>query len=216
MNNQIRNWLKKGLQFSGLLPYFSMFQLKSTYLDPLGWSKSILLQRPMKNDGSSVPWMNYSAIQLIEGKVKSKTRVLEYGSGASTRWWAGMVSSVLAIEHDKLWYEQCKKQMPANVELRLAASDASYPSTASAQDGPFDIVVIDALFRNECAEFILSWIDPKSVIIWDDSERIEFQPMIRKLQELGYRQIRLFGPKPGASKPAATDFFYKDGNALGL
>lgn len=51
--------------------------------------------------------------------LKSDHKVLEYGSGESTKQIAERVDSVLSIEHQKNWYEKVKNEIPNNVEIVL-------------------------------------------------------------------------------------------------
>lgn len=216
MKQIVYSQCKRIFKKMGILPYFSLFNIKKTYLDPLGWSQSIQLQRPIGVNGVLLPWMNYGVTSLLNERIPSDIRVLEYGSGGSTLWWAERVSFVLSVEHDKNWLEICRQHQPQNVELRLASNDSTYPTVANTSDNFFDVIVIDAVFRTECAEHSLSLLSDSGVIIWDDAERPEFSPGFELLHAKGFRSLCFYGLKPASSKPAATRIFYRNQNILGI
>jgi len=176
-----------------------------------------LTQRPMSCNGESLPWMNYTVIGLIEERLPATARVLEYGSGASTFWWSKRSALVISVESDPYWYERCRNSLPSNVNLRLASPDESYPNLAEEdRSKSFDVVIIDGHFRVECAHYILPYMSSSAIIVWDDAERSTYQLGYDFLKKSGFRSLRFFGPKPAASKPAATEIFYRDNNILGI
>lgn len=51
------------------------------------------------------PWIAYSAIRVFKKYLTKKSRVLEYGSGMSTIWYAKYAGQVCSIENNRDWYE---------------------------------------------------------------------------------------------------------------
>jgi len=92
--------------------------LESLFLQPSGWSRSLVEQRPVRADGTPVPWFTFAAIEFLERIVRRTDRVFEYGAGNSTLWWQSRVSSVASVEHDLAWTQALQPRLGENVVLR--------------------------------------------------------------------------------------------------
>jgi hypothetical protein len=111
--------------------------------------------------------------------LKSDHKVLEYGSGESTKQIAERVNSVLSIEHQKDWYEKVSKEVPNNAEVVLVepnfphtGGDGSYEQFRDYVEYPigkevFDIILIDGRARPWCTS-ICKKISHKNTIVFVD------------------------------------------------
>jgi hypothetical protein len=95
----------------------------SDYLRTVGWYRSVQLNESVDAQGP-VPWFTYPAIRFLQGIVRPDLRVLEYGTGNSTLWWAQRVQQVVSVEHDPAWAARVRKAALPNVELREVTMDA--------------------------------------------------------------------------------------------
>lgn len=77
-------------------------KIKRGYLASSGWLASVEQGAAIDLDGP-VPWFTYAATKYLSTIVRSGFRVLEYGAGASTRWWSSRVAEVVSVEHDPAW-----------------------------------------------------------------------------------------------------------------
>lgn len=94
-------------------------ELLDQTLRPQGWDKSVLSGRSEDLHGP-IPWYTYAARMVLERCVPSSARVLEFGSGGSTRWWAERGCAVVAIEHDPVWHAQfLATEAAAGLDIRL-------------------------------------------------------------------------------------------------
>jgi protein-L-isoaspartate O-methyltransferase len=93
------------------------------------------------------PWMVPAAVERLDDLIQPTWWVLEFGSGASTAWYAERAECVVSLEDDPEWYENVRKR------LGTLASDKcdvryvplrDFPVVAS-QFSPstFDLVVVD-------------------------------------------------------------------------
>jgi hypothetical protein len=102
------------------------------------------------------PWISYRAASEIERLLRPEWRVLEFGAGMSTLWFAKRVSFVLSIEANREWYERVCKQLTSrgfsNVEVRLRQESDAYAAAVNREDGLFDFVLIDGDWRERCIE----------------------------------------------------------------
>ncbi|HSI34205.1 MAG: SAM-dependent methyltransferase [Phycisphaerae bacterium] len=164
--------------------------------------------------GDPVPWITFPAIEYIKQLDLSHARVLEYGSGFSTHFWAKRVKHVTSIEDDKSWYERMSRKMPKTVDYRLCPDEETYVNEVKKLDGKFDIIVNDGIHRFRCGQasrdrlkdggFIIldnsDWC-AKTAAYYRDSDLIEvdmhgFCPLNQYTMTTSFFLTRSFKPKP--------------------
>lgn len=83
----------------------------------------------LNQDGSMLleketPWITFSAIDFLTGKITKDWQVFEFGGGASTVFWARRARAVVTVEHDREWYNsviaELEKRKFTNVRVKLA------------------------------------------------------------------------------------------------
>lgn len=139
--------------------------------------------RPVK------PWIPYNAIRAIEPLIRPNWRVLEYGAGMSTLWWARRVRYLHSIELDQAWYEQVVSLLAAQkaVGVRLERRDegADYTDLDEYPDGYFNCVVVDAAFRDRVVEATLRLVrKPGGVLYLDNTDQGAQWPMYADAERL--------------------------------
>ncbi|HCR2161481.1 TPA: class I SAM-dependent methyltransferase [Enterobacter asburiae] len=119
------------------------------------------------------PWINYSALKIIEKSLSKKMRCLEFGSGYSTYWLSKRCSHLVSIEHDPLWFNRVGKILRAenvkNVEL-LFCREHDYSRVDHSQT--FDFIIVDGINRTECLEQAVTLLKPGGIILCDDTDYI--------------------------------------------
>lgn len=183
-----------------------------------GWFRSFREKASVDRAGAPIPWFSYPAIELLSRRVTSDMTVFEYGSGASTAWFAARVKRVVSVEHDEGWYRRLAGRVPPNVTLEHVPLErgGAYCRRASAQGTRFDVVVIDGRDRVNCARHALDALDPRGVLVWDDSDRPAYADGHRLLLDRGFRRLELVGMAPIEPARKETSIFYRPGNCLGL
>jgi hypothetical protein len=172
-------------------------------------------RRPVTAEGAPIPWFTYPSIAFLRERIKADWRVCEFGSGHSTLWWAARVRAVHSIEHDVAWHAEFVRRVPANVTYVCHPSENAY-ARAIVGAGPFDVVVNDGNFRLPCVYTAIDELSPGGVVVWDNSERPEYEPGYVFLRERGFRRIDFSGFGPINQDPWCTTIFYRDGNCLGI
>ena len=61
--------------------------LNLDYLTKTGYLESISSKMPVRN-GLPIPWITYPALNFLECSTSVNSRILEFGGGASTFFWA--------------------------------------------------------------------------------------------------------------------------------
>lgn len=199
---------------------YSLYCLRTNgYLKDVGWFKSFKLGIPVDKFGQPIPWYTYPAISFIEKRIHDQMSVFEYGCGNSTLWWVRHVKRIVSCEHDQGWYGKMKKQVPVNVELHyvgLEFENGRYAKKVATYQNEFDIIVIDGRDRVNCAMNCLTALKEGGVIIWDNSDRPEYEAGYQYLLENGFKQIDFQGIGPIVTISTSTSIFYKDNNCFGI
>jgi hypothetical protein len=187
------------------------------YLRTTGWFRSLVLSSSIDARGEPLPWITYPSLRFLESRLHPEMEVFEFGSGASTQWWARRVRRVVSCEDDRDWFERTRALAPANVQLTYASGDGpEYAGTILAYNSTFDIVVIDGTDRVSCARNCLGALKPDGVILWDNTDREQYRPGFELLREQGFRRVDFIGMTPINLFECSTSIFYRDRNCLGL
>lgn len=148
------------------------------------------------------PWMVPAAVERLDELIQPTWSVLEFGSGASTAWYAARAARVVSLEDDASWYEGVRTLVRVlasrNCDLRLVAV-SDFPTIASEfPPGAFDLVVVDCneapgVSRADCAAAARPLIKSGGRVVVDDSDVPEFQPMLELFG--GWEMERYVGVK---------------------
>jgi glycosyltransferase involved in cell wall biosynthesis len=119
------------------------------------------------------PWLTRDAIALLEGYLSPDHRGYEWGSGNGSIWFARRSGSLVSVEHNPRWYEIVRRQIEAqairNIDYRLVP-EQSYTSVIDAfDDGRFDYVLVDGLFRDVAFLKSIPKVKPGGWIIFDNA-----------------------------------------------
>jgi hypothetical protein len=191
---------------------------KSGPLKDDGWFRSFREHTSVDANGNPIPWITYPAIEFLGKRINKQMSVFEYGCGNSTLWWAPKVKEVISIEHDEKWYEKTALMVPPNVNLKYIELEygGAYAKEITAYKNKFDIIVIDGRDRINCAVNSLGSIKNNGVIIWDNSDRSEYEEGIKLLLGNGFRKIEFIGMCPIVNLKSETGLFYKTNNVLNI
>ena len=85
--------------------------------------KSYKLRQP------NTPWTSPASIEIFNVLLTKQMRGFEYGSGNSTKFFAGKLGSLVSVEHHPEWYQEVKKQLQelniTNVQYQFIAENTS-------------------------------------------------------------------------------------------
>jgi predicted O-methyltransferase YrrM len=103
-------------------------------------------------------------------------RVLEFGSGRSTLWFAHNAAQVVSIEHNPQWVERVrhtlrKRGLLERVEIRLASAEQVELAAGDLTGGSVDVVLIDGVRRAECLRAALSALKSGGLLLIDNINR---------------------------------------------
>lgn len=90
-NHQIKRYKPMGLISN---PYKYFFK----------WRKSLIGDANSVKD--QLPWITFNAIEFIEKRLSSESKVFEFGGGGSTLFFLKHNATVFTVEHDEGWFKK--------------------------------------------------------------------------------------------------------------
>lgn len=174
--------------------------------DEYGQQLSLKRAECLDKHGNHTPWFTYPAIEYLNQIDLSGKRVLEFGSGFSTLYWARRCGSVVSIEDSKSWYESMKPRLPKNVEYVHAGAEPEYVKAAADAQGPFDIIVNDGLYRYDCATASRPKLADGGFVILDNSDWCARTCAFYRDSDL--IEVDMAGFLPLNAYPMTTSFFF--------
>ncbi|MGH9518463.1 MAG: class I SAM-dependent methyltransferase, partial [Terriglobales bacterium] len=190
--------------------------LRPALLGPLrfafdgGYLRSALLCQAVDWRGAPLLWVTYPAIAYLEALDWRGRKVLEWGAGNSTLWWAARGAHVFSVEHDPAWVEALRPRLANYPQVQLhAAGDAADYVAGPRVAAPFDVAVIDGEDRLGCARAALELVRPQGAIVLDNSEQAWAAPISTLLAQAGYRRVDFHGFAPSVARPHCTSLFFR-------
>ena len=121
-----------------------------------------------------MPWIPGPAIRRLDSLLNRESRVLEFGSGMSTLWFALHCGFVHSVEQDVEWHARVTSELRArnltNVRLDLRLSEAEYGFAGDYLIGSFDLVVVDGAFRPTTALTALHALKAGGAVYMDNTD----------------------------------------------
>lgn len=188
------------------------------YLADIGWIDSFDRHSPVDAQGQPLPWVTYAFIDFIKDRITKKHVVFEFGSGNSTLFYAQRAKQVVSVEHDQAWFQKINTSKPQNSELIFAElkSNGAYSKMPVTTGKQYDIIIVDGRDRVNCCKNALSALSQTGVLVLDDSERDFYQPAVKYLKKLGFKELSFSGISPGLFYYKSTSVFYRSQNCLGI
>jgi hypothetical protein len=190
----------------------------SGYLHEIGWFNSLIQKKPVDKNNQPIPWVTYSFIEFIKGRLSNELVVLEFGSGNSTLFYSRFVKHLYAVEHEVNWFNEMKSKVGANVQLSYVQlkSDGEYARFSSQIDRRLDLIIVDGRDRVNCIKNSVGSLTENGVIVLDDSEREEYREGIAFLENHSFKRLDFWGIAPGIFFNKCTSVFYRAQNCLNI
>lgn len=127
-----------------------------------------------------LPWLPFSVIEHLDRRLSKDAKVLEYGGGGSTLWFAERVGEVHTIEHHAEWAAELRRltRDHPNVTIHEVPADSDFDRYVGAadqfDDDFFDLVAVDGRERVRCFERSLRIVKPGGLLLLDDINRSRY------------------------------------------
>jgi len=122
-----------------------------------------------------LPWIGYTSIDNLNTFLNKDSRVLEFGSGMSTIWYAKHAGEIFSVEDCRPWYDNVTKIIESkrlsNITYRFAESESEYSEFMSDDTNGFDLVIIDGSCRSKCVAHATKLIKPGGILYLDNSDK---------------------------------------------
>lgn len=198
--------------FRTLFSLLTWHALRTHALEQISWNTSRKMRSAVLN-GDPVPWWTYSSIQFIDQFVSEYAEVLEIGGGNSTIFWINRGNKVLTLETNIQWIQTIlgssinQTSLHELIHIRDESNDCIKQSVANRK---FDVVVNDGIGdRTQIADYLLEILNPGGILVWDNSERIEYSDKISEIKNRGWRELSFHGMGPINAYASSTSIFYQ-------
>lgn len=122
-----------------------------------------------------LPWISYSAIAELEKFLTNTSRVLEFGSGMSTIWYAKHAGEVCSVEDCKPWFDKVsdliERKNIENISLHFANGLSEYSQLMANDDAGFDLIIVDGNHRSACIAHATNLLKTGGILYLDNSDR---------------------------------------------
>lgn len=173
-------------------------------LQALGWYHS-RRERICDGQGQVLPWLAYAATAWLEAALKPDWRVLEYGLGSSSLWWAARVQDLTVVEHDPAWVERLGPQLPSHVRLlHIDQTEPRYRDFCRQSGQRWDLISVDGKRRNSVIKRAAKALEPGGLLVFDDSQKVRYAKPLAKLERRGFDLMHFWDAKPLQSYAGKT------------
>jgi len=173
-----------------------------------------LLAHRRRSPARRVPWIAPEAVRRLDRLAEPGWRVLEFGAGDSTHWFAARAASVVSVETDRAWHARVAQDLASsrldNCELLLRARGDVAAVARDFPDDHFDLIVVDCAEsapgeRIDCVRAAAGEVRPGGYLLLDDSDR----PAYRGADEVlaGWAVARFVGMKPRPLAAVETSLY---------
>lgn len=127
----------------------------------------------LANRRPELPWLGFRAIKHLGKLIKADWKVLEFGSGMSTIWFARRCARLVSLETDSGWYESVRAMLKErkidNVDYRLCQK-SEYEAVSDYPDSTFDLVLVDGYERDRVMKSAIAKVKRGGYIYLDNSD----------------------------------------------
>ena len=207
-------------RFDELRLGYTMVTHEQSYLKQTGFLYSKISEKELLSDNQEViPWMNYPAIEFLKERINASHNIFEYGSGASSLFFAKRARRVISIEYDEKWYHKVKDVLHPykNAEVYFVPVGKAYIESCMRMKGAINILIVDGRERVACSKFALDCLADDGVVIFDDSDRERYREGLSYYQNKGFKKLSFRGLKPNGIGTEETSILYRSQqNCFGL
>jgi len=172
----------------------------------LGGRKSFEKKLPVDSNDNPLPWYTYPAIEYLQQFDFSHCSVFEYGSGNSTKFWAGRALSITSVETNPEWHRINSKDMLSHQSLYLKTEEDGYVDAINLKENLYDVIIIDGEYRYKCSIEAARKVKKGGFIILDNSDW--FPKTSKYLRDKGFTQVDFCGMGPVNTYAWCTSFYF--------
>jgi hypothetical protein len=162
--------------------------------DDYGYRFTRQLGKPIDTSQNPIPWFTYPAIEFISQLDLTDKSIFEWGSGNSSLFFAKRAASIISVESNCNWYNYISQNLSTNQNLILRREE-EFAEAIEEFPNKYDVIVVDAHRRYDCAEKALNFLNDGGFIILDNSDWYpNTSSMLRNIGGLIDIDMHGFGP----------------------
>ncbi len=130
------------------------------------------------------PWLTPRAISYLEKELRPDFSGLEYGSGRSTTWFAGLVKHLVSVEHNPEWFARVQAGIkeagiknidyhffskPESLSLDTVLQSDYVQAGGNIPENSLDFVLVDGISRPACLLHSIPLMKSGAILILDDA-----------------------------------------------
>ena len=123
--------------------------------------------------------------RFLCANLETTDRLLEFGSGQSTKEFANRVAEVHSVEHNTGWFHRISQQCQHMPNVNIHLVQARHYTAVLDQLPTFDVVVIDGRFRNRCGVEVINNLKVKHRVLVHDWFRRQYHRLLDTYEILG-------------------------------
>jgi len=178
-----------------------------------GYFRSLSGKLAVGEGGDPLPMYTYPAIEYLAAPDFRTARVLEFGSGQSTLWWAKRAARICAVEHDDHWVARLRQAGLGNLDIVFARREdirtgAAYLATVP-RDRPYDVIALDGLHYYDCAAAVPGLLSEGGIVVFDNADYYPRTTALLRAADL--IQVDFAGFKPTHTDCQVTSLFLRPG-----
>ena len=118
------------------------------------------------------PCIPYGARKALNSIINANMRLVEFGSGQSTQWYAKRCKEIISHETTDKWFQKVKTNLLKTncTNAKLLKWDGKSIS-AMIKTSPPDLIIIDGLRRDICVEYAIEFATESTWIYLDNSDK---------------------------------------------
>ena len=196
----------------------TLLNSKDSYLRHTGWIQTWATPGDVTLNGEPSPWMTYPFLHFLETRLRPHFHVFEFGSGASTHYYAKRVARVDSVEHDAHWTPKLSEEEAQKVNIYIIplTDRDRYTHILHTLKRKYQMIVVDGRYRVRCVLNAAEHLDSSGVLILDDTRRAYYNPAIEHMLDRGFKRLDFYGIKATGCVLDCTTIFYREGNCLQL
>lgn len=147
-----------------------------------------------------VPWVTHQAVLFLDKfmQMHADARVLEFGCGSSTLWFAQRTHNLVSIEHAPEWFDYIDQVLRTNAKyfpVNLILHTLPYYNLCNNFLADyFDLILVDGRNRSGCIKHAIRILKPGGTLMLDNAERTYYQKAIALLAGWESVSTEQFGP----------------------
>jgi hypothetical protein len=120
-----------------------------------------------------IPWLGFRVVKRLKEIIRPDWKILEFGSGMSSLFFASRCARLVSVESDRAWSELMRSKFSklgiTNVDYRYRLGP-EYPRLDDIPDGTFDLVLIDGIQRDEGARTAIQKCRTGGWVLMDNTD----------------------------------------------